>query len=168
MTRFKKLPPLLLVLFVLSTACTTGDVTSGGISGEPFPNDAWYRPMLTDSPYFFGSWSEIKAFGVVPENKQKEAFERLENSSWQKLSNQEAQDFLGKVLEGNQSDVPVLLRALSLNEANGNFYVSWQGGIVMVNHNSLGSRYYPQTRRAIVAWLPGVPKEVFVGCSMAR
>lgn len=99
--------------------------------------------------------------------EEENALAKLQESPWVKLSQQEAEKFLGQPFPAMGGEV-VLLRGLSLNEANGAFSVTWRNGAVRVHHGCLGNRPMPTTRRAIVARLPAVPSVVYVDCSMAE
>ena len=131
--------------------------------------DAWYRPPPIEllvgcdlTPV------EKPEFALVTDPKQAEAQAKLEDTPWKKLSSQEAEDLLGKPIERQDAGEFVLLRAVSLNESNGAFDGAWRDGVVVVHHGCLGRHPVPMNRRALVAKLPSLPKEVYVHCSMAR
>lgn len=127
--------------------------------------DAWIRLPPTD--LIFDGVS-IGDFDLVPEGKHDQALMKLENSAWLKLSLHEAEELLDKKLDASAEGTLVLLRALSLNERNGRFSVSWHEGMVRVHHGCLGRHALPMSRRALVARLPGMPREVYVDLSMAQ
>jgi hypothetical protein len=107
-------------------------------------------------------------FDLVPEAKEREALGMLAESTWQKLSPQQAQKLLGKPPKDAVGGEWVLLRALSLNELNGAFSITWWDGAVRVHHGCLGRHPVRMTRRALIARLPGLPTEVYVDCSMVE
>lgn len=107
-------------------------------------------------------------FALVTEPKQAEAQAKLEDAACKKLSSQEAEDLLGKPIEGQDAGELVLLRAVTRNEGTGAFDVAWRDGVVVVHHGCLGRHSVPMNRRALVAKPPTLPKEVSVHCSMAE
>jgi hypothetical protein len=132
--------------------------------------DPWYRPLpvelRTDAKLIPLDKAE---FAVVRDEKQAEAQAVLKDLAWKELAPNEAEDLIGKPIGKPVASHLVLLRALSLNERNGSFDVSWGStGLVIVHHGCLGRHPLPMTKRAILARLPDVPKEVYVHCSMAE
>jgi hypothetical protein len=127
--------------------------------------DSWYRPPSTQLLLAEG-WEDLGKdnFAVVTV-KEAEALGKLEESPWVKLSQSEAEEFLGRPLDGVGGQL-ILLRALSLNERTGGFTVKRRKGAVQVHHNCLGRGPVPMIRRALVARLPEVPSEVYVHCNM--
>jgi hypothetical protein len=131
--------------------------------------DAWYRlPPLDLLNAEDVMHLDRRDFALVADGKQTEARALLENVSWKKLSPPEAENLLGKPLEGPAAGELVLLRAVILNERTPVFEVSWRDGAVVVHHGCLGRKALPMKRRALVARLPSVPKEVYAHCSMAE
>lgn len=136
----------------LATGCDTRAFTT---------TDSWYAP-----PDGEGRFIDLdrERFAVVTEEHQAIAREMLEGESGKGLTEPECVQLVGKSLPGD--GVPVLLRAVVLNEANGAFAVSVRGSEVFVSHDCLGRHPLPMKRKAVVARLPGVPKTVFVSCGM--
>ena len=62
----------------------------------------------------------------------------------------------------------MLLRGVVLNEGNGAWTVSASKLTVMVSHGCLGKHPVPMKRKAIVAVLAAMPREVYVCCDMAE
>jgi len=131
--------------------------------------DAWYRPtpleLITAANHIRLEKDDL---ALVTDAKQAEAQASLKDAPFRTLSLKEAEDLLGKPMEKPVGRHLVLLRAVILNEGTGAYDVSWRDGVAMVHHGCLGRHPAPMNKRTLVARLPGIPKEVYVDCSMAE
>jgi hypothetical protein len=149
-----------------------GAGSNGGWSGRAsddrlfVPPDPWYR--LPPSEFFGAAETQNRdsaTFAVIPHAA--ESLSRLERSPWAEVSEQEAAGLAGRPLGGSGGRL-VLLRALAWDTPYGGFNVRWRSGEVFVQHGSLGTHPLPVVRRAVVARLPDLPSEVYVGLERAE
>lgn len=124
--------------------------------------DSWYSPP--DDERLFREGIDRVQFAVVAEGQQATTQMMLAELPAKELTEAECIRLIGKRLQGE--GVPVLLRAVVLNEENGAFAVSTRGKDVLVSHDCLGRHPLPMKRKTVVARLPGIPKKVFVSCGM--
>jgi hypothetical protein len=100
-------------------------------------------------------------FAIVT-TREIEALAMLEHSPWVELSAQQGDYLLGWHLTGNNGKL-VLLRALGITERLEGFSITWFQSSVRVRHiDRVVGGLKPETRRAIVAYLPGLPHELYV------
>jgi hypothetical protein len=111
---------------------------------------------------------EKDEFVPVLDGKQPEAQTALDQVSWKVLTPEEAKDFVGRELPQRPNGKLVLLRGLYLEPSHGQFSVYWRDGKVAVRYGCLGHHRVTVTRKALVAYLPGDPNDVFVDCQMAQ
>lgn len=125
--------------------------------------DSWYRP-----PRSIDGFVPIAPGKVQPvvESLQDEAQQQLETVAARGVSAAEAERLVGRPLPAGVQCV--LLRGVVLNEANGAFEVSASDQVVLVHHGCLGHQPVPMKRKAIVAVLSAVPRDVYVTCDMAE
>lgn len=132
-----------------------------------FPSpDPWYR--LPPSEFFLSGEAKERAPATFAEVlPEAESLARLERSPWAEVSEQEAVGLVGRPIGGSGGRL-VLVRALAWDTPYGGFTVRWRSGEVFVQHGCLGARPLPVVRRAVVARLPDLPSEVYVGLEMAQ
>jgi hypothetical protein len=107
-------------------------------------------------------------FGLVRNDNEDDALRKLTKVSAVEISSEEAEKYLGKTLGGTGGKF-VLLRALGITKRHQGFSVTWREGAVLVRHvDTVIGRPKPAVRRAIVARLPDLPKEVYVDYGIAN
>jgi hypothetical protein len=134
---------------------------------EYLPPDQWHR--LPPSDFFHSARAKERdpaTFAVVLPQLEPGSLARLKESAWVEVSEKEAADLAGRTLGGADGRL-VLLRALAWDTPHGEFAVRWRPGEVFVQHGCLGTRPLPVVRPAVVARLPDLPSEAYVGLEMA-
>jgi hypothetical protein len=105
---------------------------------------------------------------VVADPKQKEAQALLSTSAWVEVSIDRARDLLGDrtAFDACPAGKVALLRCVQVqaepHEEKARLIVVWDGESVCVTSSALRMNYAPVEHVAVVAVLPGAPKEVFV------
>ncbi|MBW3539677.1 MAG: hypothetical protein KY476_05350 [Planctomycetes bacterium] len=125
--------------------------------------DSWYSPPSGTSEF---TLLDKDRFAPVLDALQPEAQAALADGPATRVTADEAARLVGRPLPAGAEYV--LLRAVVLFEGTGTFDIGVSGAAVHVHHGCLGRRPAPMGRKALVAVLPAVPKEVFVSCSMAE
>lgn len=160
-----------LTLFLASacSVCGCSDRPSFGSTdmGTRYPDDAWIRRQPPPMSSVDARLPQSQ-FCEAGELEQEAALARLETSPFVALTPDELRVYSrGKLTLPSDGGVAVLLRcvrpALEGHDPRGDAVsVAWRDGTVAVMHLSLRSRYTPWVRRAVVAILPALPREVFV------
>lgn len=105
---------------------------------------------------------------LVPERMESEAETMLSDVGCVELSPEQVHHFLGRSLSPVPGNKPYLVRGVYLNPATGGFSVKVLDDKLRVHHSCLGSSAVPMKRQALIVQLERMPKEVYVGCSMAE
>jgi hypothetical protein len=131
--------------------------------------DTWYLNIPdTLPPAWDSKWKEIgkeNIFEVTTEDETK-ALQLLKDLKYFKIEGDNK--LLIKKPTSHLKGVPYLLRAVVYNEETGSFMISYYDNLVHVHHVSLGSYHVPMQRKAVIAFLPFEPVDVYSTCSMVR
>jgi hypothetical protein len=145
-----------------------------GCDGEagrvgPTPADPWLR-HLPQEVWLAPDLHELPVDDIVPilESEQPKAQAALTDTTWQGISVEDARRLLGRDLDSSGSKKLVLLRGLYLEPSHGKFTAYWRDGVVLVRYGCLGRHQVTVIRKAVVATLPDIPREVYVDCEMAQ
>lgn len=158
---------LVLALASSVTGCSDRPTFGSTDMGTPFPDDAWIQRQPPPMSSVAADLPQSQ-FCEAGELEQESALARLAASPSFTLTPEELRVYSrGKLTLPEDGSVAVLLRcvrpALEGHDPRGDrLAVQWRDGSVAVLHLSLRSRYTPWVRRAVVAILPALPREVFV------
>ncbi|MBI4879789.1 MAG: hypothetical protein HY812_09050 [Planctomycetes bacterium] len=155
------------VLLMLAVGALSGCSGEGRDPYEPYPPDSWERALPTGSGKGMERLADER-FRVVPDAYQPEAQALLAAKSHALLSEDLASRYgLAAPTGPGAKGVAVLLRGLEaekdgskLGSPHG-FSVYWKDGCVDVVHCADRMRFTPSRRRALIAVLPCLPKEVY-------
>ena len=130
--------------------------------------DSWARPGASRVEFDKGERLEDSRLHIVPESMESQAEVMLSDVSCLELSAEQIQKLLPHPLPVMPRTKAFLTRGVFLNRDTGHFSVTVLDDKLWVHHGCLGRHAVPMKRQALVIQLERMPKEVYVGCSMAE
>lgn len=135
------------------------------------PKDTWFRHPPTEliiDPVKKTSvkWEKVDPVEVhrVDQKKWTKAEAMLEKQWFYKLTHNQAQEFLGKVVTTPLGKTPYLVPAVYYEGGSGKFYLATLDKNLWIDHDSLGPSPAAMKRAALVVFLKTEPERLFVTC----